>query len=101
MAIRGKRKEMEFYFKIVELRLIQVVRDSVKSTNCIYQAALYKDKEMADLDDNNSILRTEFISFQLGQGNNFQQQAYDHLRTYLADDFIEDVLENGQGLKTN
>jgi hypothetical protein len=101
MAIRGNKKGLEFYFKIVELRLIEKVKVSVKTTDCLYQAALFKYKAASDENDSNALLKIDFQRFELGQRNNFQQQAYAHLRDYLADDFIEDVLDNGQQLKIN
>lgn len=99
MAIRANKKGVEFYFKIIEIRLIKLVVNSVKTTRCLYQAALYKDKASADQDDSNSLLRLEFLNFELGQGNNYEQQCYSHLTGYLGADFIEDVLENGQKIK--
>lgn len=101
MAIRGNKKEIEFYFKIMEIRLIKKVVDSVKTNVCLYQAWLFKDKAAADQDDNNAIVKMDFLKFELGPGQNYEQQCYAHLTDHLGNDFIEDVLENGQGLRKN
>src|SRR5690606_3932237 len=97
MAIRGKKVGIELYFKIMEIRLIKRVVNEIKTTECHYQAWLFKDKASADQDDNNAIVKLDFLKFELGQGNNYEQQCYAHLKSHLGNDWIEDVVENGNG----
>ena len=99
MAIRGNRRGLEFYYKILEIKLSKVTQNNNTIVYCTYEAGLFANKTLADESDDNMLTRTGLLTFEKDPGNNYEQQCYSHLTTHLGPDFIEDIIEGGNGLK--